>query len=67
MIGRNGDADRRADVDAVRAKLERFGNRKHDPPRNALDLGDGVDFGEEDRELVAGEAREQRAAFGRCP
>ena len=64
MVGRDGNADRCADVDAVRGELERFGNREDDAPRNALDLVDGVNLGEEDRELVAGKARQQRAAFG---
>ena len=64
VIGRDGDADRRADVDAVRAQLERLGDGEHDPARDALDLVDRIDFREEHRELVAGEAREQRPGPG---
>ena len=44
VIGRDRDADRGADVDAVRAKLERLGDRKHDPARDPLDLGDRLDL-----------------------
>ena len=64
VIGRDGDADRSADVDAVRAQLERLGDGEHDPPRDSLDFGDRLDLGEEDRELVAGEAGEQRTRPG---
>ena len=62
--GANRDADRSADVDAVRAKLERLGDGEHDPAGDALDLGDRLDLREEHRELVAGEAREQRPRAG---
>ena len=66
MLGAQGDADRGADVDAVAVQFERLGNRQRDPPRDPLDLGVGRNFGEEQGELVAGEAREQRPAAGRC-
>ena len=66
MIGRNGDADRRADVDAVRAQLERLGDGEHDAARDPLDLGGRLDLREEHGELVAGEPREQRPGRAHC-
>ena len=59
MLGRERNADRGADVDAVRGQFEGFGDGEHDAARDALDLGDRCDLREEDRELVAGEAGEQ--------
>src|SRR5258705_10217596 len=61
MIRRDGDADRRANVDAVRAQFERFGDGQDHAPRDAFDLGHRFDFGEEHGEFVAGEPGEQRA------
>ncbi len=64
VIGRDGDPDRRADVDAVRAKLERLGNRDHDAASDPLHIGHGRDLGEEHREFVPRQPREQRATAG---
>ena len=60
VLGTEGNADRRSDIDAVRRQFERFCNRENDAARDALDLGDRLDLGEKDRELVSGEAGEQR-------
>ena len=35
VVGRDRDADRRADVDAVALQLERLGDRQRDPARDA--------------------------------
>ena len=40
MIGRNGNADRRANIDAVLRQLERFRDRQDDPPGKATDFVD---------------------------
>ena len=61
MVRRNGDADRRANVDAVTLHLERFGDCKRDPSRQHLDLGDRFDVREEHGEFVTGEARQERS------
>ena len=67
VIRATGDADRRADVDAVGAQLERLGDGEDDPARDPLDVVGRLDLGEEHRELVAGEAREQRTRAARLP
>jgi hypothetical protein len=43
VLGRRRDPDRGADIDAVRAELERLGNGERNPPRDALDLGYLID------------------------
>ena len=62
VVGRDGDADRSADVDAVGAELERLGDGDDHPARDPLDLVGRLDLGEEDREFVAGKPRKQRPA-----
>ena len=64
VVGRKRNSDRRTDVDAVRAQLERLGDRDHDAARDALDFVGRLDLREEHRELVAGEARKQRPRTG---
>ena len=59
VVGADRDADRRADVDAVAMKLERFADCQRDAPRDPLDLGGRADRREEQGELVAGETRDQ--------
>ena len=62
MVGADRHADRRADVDAVAVKLERLADRQRHPARDPLDVVARGDVGEEQGELVAGEAGEQRPA-----
>ena len=61
VVGRNSDADRGADIDAVSVQLEWLGNGKSDPAGDALGVGGHIDVREENREFVACKARQQRA------